>query len=193
MKKRSKITPKKLDSVMSLLRETPSEPVGEHLTIAEFKQYASGTLGVREIERLDAHLLSCSQCAETMERRLVRHMLITRLAGMLQAPHLWPRLGLSARPVRSGATGPRDGQTADGTLRWRSVEEENQTLTISFGTSTLDLEGTRLRLTLGTWQREVVLDREDESSDQLLAEITVTREERLSLPADAELHVEFVD
>jgi hypothetical protein len=75
-----------------------------------------------------------------------------------------------------------DGETKDGSLRWRIVEDDDQNLVIRFGSHVLELEGVHLRLKAGMWQREVVLTRV--TPDQVGAEIGLTQEERSGAPSE---------
>lgn len=189
--KKHRVTAKQLDEVMDLLRQTPTEPVGNHLTAAEFEGYGMKSLSVRDLERIDAHLVSCPECAEKMEHQLVRQMLLGRLTDMLHGLVVWPNPALSPKRLEGASQPWTDGQTRDGTLRWRVVEDKNLNAAIRFGSNAVELAGTRLRLTAGSWQRQVTLSKEDEESDQVLAEVTLTRKERLALAQDAELRVEL--
>lgn len=210
------VTPDKVDELMALFRGLPTQPVGDHLTDEEFIAYAMGTLPADEVARLDVHLDSCLECAAEVERLQEAAAFWDspegrqRLANLRERvlkkliPPLWERLAAALRNLvllpnvgRAGAPAwaatyirPQDGQTEDGVLRWRIVEDEEGNLVVRFGSHHLELEGVRVSLQAGDWTAEAVLA--PVAPDQVGAEITIPWEERERLPAGADLRITHV-
>lgn len=214
------VTPEKVDELIALFRGLPTRPVGDHLTDDEFIAYAMGTLPADEVARLDVHLDSCLECAAEVERlqeavafwdspegrqrlvslreRVLKKLtqpapsLWERLAAALQNLVLFPNAGLAGAPAWAATCiRPQDGQTEDGALRWRIVEDEEGNLVVRFGSHHLELEGLRVLLRAGDWTAEAVLTRV--APDQVGAEVTIPREERERWPTGADLRITHVD
>jgi hypothetical protein len=65
-----KVTAEQLDQFMDDLRNLPTAPIGECLADEEYVSYAMGTLTPQELQQIDEHLDSCSDCVEQMVRFL---------------------------------------------------------------------------------------------------------------------------
>jgi hypothetical protein len=110
-------------------------------------------------------------------------------AAWWQQQRIRPALvGAYSAPVRSQ---PQDGQTEDGALRWRVVEDEWGDLVVRFGSHRMELEGVNFVLKAGPIQKEVVL--EAVTDDQVGAEVIFTREERTEMPEDIQLTVDILN
>lgn len=206
-----RLTTRKAEEVLAFLRTTPAHPVGDHLSDDDFVGYVTDGLPAEEGERVDTHLASCVECATEMERLLEAsevwrgeeeqedrfEALRRHISG---AATLWERLTASLRDfvlsrnvafAGARAATPRieDGQTEDGSLRWRIVEDEEGNLTVRFGSHVLAWEGLRLRLRVGDWYRDLALAKA--APDQVGAETVISRAERVQFPVDAVLGVEF--
>ncbi|MBV7339282.1 hypothetical protein KFU94_65910 [Chloroflexi bacterium TSY] len=83
-----------------------------------------------------------------------------------------------------------EGQTKDGMLRWRIVEDEEKNLVIRLASHQRELDGIKLRLWVGEWQDDLTLHRV--ASDQVGAETLIPCEEREQLPVEAALHIELL-
>lgn len=218
-----RVTAKQLDTFIRDIRAIAAEPTGDHLSDDQFISYSMEMLTARQVEQVDAHLASCSDCAIEMERLLeaseawrgeegeqrlaqLRLRVQTQLPPSMQpsaslTSKLWPRLAdllrrvvllpdmsLNAPALTAQAATPwDDGQTEDGTLRWRIVKDEEGNLTVRFASHVLG-EGMRLRLYAGDWHRDIVLGKV--APDQVGAETVITREERQRMPDSVELRVE---
>lgn len=115
---------------------------------------------------------------------------MSRLIVQLQALTL-PRADWSlSLATAQAATGEQleDGQTDDGTLRWRIVEDEERNLMIRLGSHEIALEGVELRMQSGSWQQLVVLQKV--APDQIGAEAIISREQRTKLDVTAKLQIE---
>ena len=179
----------------------------KHLTEDEFRDFVLEELPEDLELELDEHVDRCVECTLQLDNYYKagrefparewaarRGPFLTALRDRIFAPPLWHRLRNILLPfslaLRPAFTTPAlaDGQTEDGTLRWRFVEDEAGNLTLRFGSHALELEGVCLRLTAGPWRRDLVLERE--GSDQVGAETVITREERAALPDVAGLRIE---
>jgi len=92
----------------------------------------------------------------------------------------------------AGTTEPQDGQTEDGILRWRSVEEESGDLVFRFGSDHMELVGQKLLLKVGKIKKEVVLESKMRGK-QAGAKTIFTREERMEMPEDEPLTLELLE
>lgn len=220
-----KVTAKKVDELMALFRAMPDEPIGEHLSDDQLVSYTSEMLTAEQVESLDAHLATCSQCSTEMEQLLetseawrgqkgekrldalrlrIKEQLsdATQTGGSLGLPPrkpslieqlgsviLWfnPLFRARSPAAAEAATPWEDGQTEDGTLRWRIVNDEEGNRIIRFGSNELTLDGVRWQLSAGDWQREFVW--RQVAPDQVGAEIVVTHEEWKSMPRGTEMRV----
>lgn len=179
----------------------------QHLTEDEFRDFVLEELPEDLEQQLDEHLEWCEECTRQLESYYMaedefpagewasrRDAFLSALQDRVFAPPLWDRLRNLLLPfplvLRPAFKTPAlaDGQTEDGTLRWRFVEDEAGNLTLRFGSHALELEGVCLRLTAGPWRRDVVLERE--ASDQVGAATVLTREERAALPVEVELRID---
>lgn len=229
-----KVEAKKVDELMALFRAMPDEPIGEHLSDDQLVSYTLEMLTAEQVESLDAHLATCSQCSTEMEQLLEtseawrgqkgeqrldalrlhiqaelfdatlsdamqtggspglpprKPSLLEQLLEQLGSVVLWSNPLFRARsPAAAEAAAPwEDGQTEDGTLRWRIVNDEEGNRIIRFGSNELTLDGVRWQLFAGDWQREFVW--RQVAPDQVGAEIVVTHEEWKSMPRGTEMRV----
>lgn len=205
------VTGKKMDELTVFFRTPVVEPVGDHLSDDECLDYAAEILTSAETNRMDEHLASCPDCTARMEECVTAAQAWQgedgkqRLAGVrqrgLDAPTWWERLSallpdlvlwpnVALGGAQAATQQVEDGQTEDGSLRWRIVEDATGNLTIRFGSHRLELDRVRLRLQVGNLQRDMVLSRV--ASDQVGAETVITRDERAQLPANAALGIELI-
>lgn len=159
-----------LNRLRDALGALPATAPGDHLTMRRCRDFVTDALPAAENARAEAHLAACPACAALAARTATLH----QLAGQLRDILLGPGLALGA--ARAATPDGVSGATPDGLLRWRLVEDEQANLAIRLGSHALDLEGARLRLRAGDWQREVVLARV--APDQVGAEIALPAEER---------------
>lgn len=118
--------------------------------------------------------------------------LLERLAEQLRNirfPDITPTFALAGAYADS-AKALFDGQTEDGSLRWRIVQDQKKNLIVRFGSHELELEGQRVRLRIGEWERQVALRRV--APDQVGGEIVITRAERIELLAKMSPSIELV-
>lgn len=86
------ITPDKVDQLMTLFRNLPRQPVGNHLSDDEFVGYAAETLTEAETQRVDEHLASCPTCAEEMGKLLEISQAWHGEQGRQRLAALWQRI-----------------------------------------------------------------------------------------------------
>lgn len=204
------------------LRPQPPLSPG-HLSEDDFVLYPMEEASQAEAERIDAHLAACEECAETMERlafasqewcgedggrrlaalrdrleqRRTDSDARTREPGRAPGERRTAPMGgfmlLGRVSLGLAATSPAvvSGHTEDGRLRGRQEEDTEKNLLIRLGSNDLELEGSAVRLSAGSWAESVVLART--APDQVGAEATISRENRLRLPEDAVLRVELLN
>ena len=189
-----------------------------HLTDEEFVAFVLEDVPVALEKQLDRHLERCTVCTERLQtfyiadetfpvdewesrhnrfatslrRKLGVQMLLKRLSAQLHALVL-PRTPLSVSlAVAHAATGHslEDGETEDGSLRWRIVEDEEKNLTIRLASHHLELEDVQFKLQAGPWHKEVTLRRV--APDQVGAGDTILAKEREELPVDVALNIRLV-
>lgn len=182
----------------------------EHLTEDESTAFVREELPEELEGEIVRHLEHCVICARQLEdfyaaeeefpaeewaARRARFM--DALEQRVFGPPLWERLRnlILPHPVALASawaadSSIEDGQTKDGMLQWRFVEDGAGNLTVRFGSRAMELEGVRVRLRAGPLQRDAVF--REEAPDQVVAETVIAREERAELPADAELRVDLI-
>ena len=174
-----------LNRLRDALQALPATAAGDHLTARQCRDFATDALPAAEGARAEAHLAACPACSERAARAATLHQLAGGLRDLLLGP------GLALGAARAATPDSLAGATPDGLLRWRLVEDGQANLDIRLGSHALDLEGARLRLRAGDWQREVVLVRV--APDQVGAEFTLSAEERAEWGRAEGLRVEFVE
>lgn len=187
-----------------------------HLTEEEFIGFILEDLTEEEEAEVDQHLQRCIPCAQRLElfhdaqeqfptkewaaqresfaaalRERIqvgladaqRQRLTTALAGVVLLTLVARRRVRAATPITE------DGQVemAQGTLRWRIVEEPTGDLVVRFAAHQLDWNGLALVVTAGSWSREAML--RPVAEDQVGAELVLTSAERAALPEDAVLRI----
>jgi len=173
-----------------------------HLTEEDLGRYHDGAVNETARARIAAHLRRCLICSRQYET--MQHILATyHEAGVLPETREQMRalaelriivgLVLLARVRRFGALAAgqgeiQDGQTEDGALRWRIVDDESGDLIIRLGSHRLELEGFKVALRAGPMTKEVTLQRL--AKDQVGAQLLIAREEREALPDDVELIID---
>lgn len=86
------VTTNQLDKLIAEIRALPGKPVGDHLfSDDEFISYAMETLEPQQIERIDAHLASCPECATEMERLVEAAEVWRGEQGEQRLAALWAR------------------------------------------------------------------------------------------------------
>ena len=187
-----------------------------HLTEEEFIGFILEDLTEEEEAEVDQHLQRCIPCAQRLElfydaqeqfptkewaaqrdtfaaglRERVQAVLADaqrqRLTAALTGVALMTLV--ARRRARAATPITEEGQVelAQGTLRWRIVEESPGDLVIRFGAHQPDWNGLALAVTAGSWSREVVL--RPVAEDQVGAELVLTSVERAALPHDAVLRI----
>jgi anti-sigma factor RsiW len=174
-----------LNRLRDALQALPATVPGDHLTMRQCRDFVTDALPAAENARAEAHLAACPACSERAARAATLH----QLAGQLRDILLGPGLALGA--TRAATPAGVSGATPDGLLRWRLVEDEQANLAVRLGSHSLELEGARLRLHAGDWQREVVL--EQVAPDQVGAETMLSADERAEWQEAEELRVELVE
>ena len=196
-KREIRVTAERELRLLAAVQHLAGEPVGQHLTDQDFTEYALES-PTADIHRIDLHLESCESCAATMEQILetmeaarawerAQIAIRLRLAAQLVAIILYAHVALRKL---TAATTIVDGETPDGLLHWRIVEDD-QALTVRLDSDALELEGTRLRLMAGNLERIVTLAKV--APDQVGAEAVFSREERAHVAEGEPLRIEILD
>ncbi len=180
-----KVTRKKIDELMALFRNLPTEPIGDHPTDDDFIGYTMETLTAEEAQLVDAHLASCSDCAIEMEQMLegtevwrgeqgkqrfaaLRERLLKSLSESTQAtapprPSLWERFHIALRqffyrlnPAPQYGT-PQEPQDFEWEEGGIFVVNENGRVIVRVDSPEMELEGAEVCFYAGEWQRVVPL------------------------------------
>jgi hypothetical protein len=186
----------KLEDVEQLLEDTKSV-VRRHLNDDELASYYDNAVSQSTRTRMEAHLSNCWICKrrlammqEILEGSDPLEQLIEAVAQLTawwQRNFIHPAL-TEGYGLAAGLTQPQDGQTEDGSLRWRVVENRWGEFIVRFGSHRLEFEGVTLIVKIGGLSKRVTLRKVDD--DQVGGRATFTREERLQMPDDAQLIIE---
>jgi hypothetical protein len=84
--------------------------------------------------------------------------------------------------------GPVNGESAEGSLRWRIEEEASGDVVLRFGSDDLALRGARVRVTLGTWQGQTEF--RQAAPDQVLGFLRIPVADRITMPEGESPRVE---
>jgi hypothetical protein len=92
MKEREiQVTADQIHKLITEVRALPSTPIGDHLSDDEFIGYTMETLEPQQMERIDAHLASCPECATEMERLVEASEVWRGEKGEQRLAELWAR------------------------------------------------------------------------------------------------------
>jgi hypothetical protein len=167
----------------------------DHLTREEIVSYRDGKLNRTDLARVEAHLNLCLFCEKSLQ-------LLQEELAALENPDIaaedvafvdellfvayWEQVVASWRAFFGGLMpAHRGGGGGKGVWRWESEDgglkawatfEMNTDLTVHFSSTKPDMEGTRLRIRLGQFSREVTFERASES--EVRAEFSVPGRKR---------------
>ena len=202
---------------MEDIRTLPAEPVGEHLSDDEFISYSMEMLPEEEVERVDAHLASCPDCAEQMEQLLEaseawsgeqgKQRFATLRQRVLESPKIelvgtpadiLHSIPISAFEKLAAKTSKTSYMTTEEVLEERRTKggerrviRKEGYIIIRFASPDLKTEGQQIRVTVGDFQRESGLTKI--APDLVGAEIQITQEEWNAFPNHETLCFERID
>jgi len=175
-----------------------------HLSDDELGQYHDGATGEVTSARIVAHLRQCQMCSgrsalmklavattrESDEQDSASPQVI--VVALALAGVVIHRKSRSRRGERGASAESKieDGQSADGVLRWRIVENESDGLEAQFTSQNLQLDGCTLTVRYGQLHKIDTLRRGSE--DQVYAKFLFTPDELEILPDGAVLTIEDI-
>ena len=185
------MTKREIDDLISILRDTPHEQIGEHLSDNEFIRYVMGDLSEQELLIADEHLNSCDECVTEMERLLdayevwqtplkrqhlhdlEKHCALVRT--LYQATEDWKR---SSMLVASDKANHKIWEWQNDIFHISVNEDANGNWTFWFSSSDLSYENKHFRLHLASVEREIVLKKVAEG--EVGAKVVISGYERPS-------------
>lgn len=187
-----------------------------HLTDDELARYHDGVASDSERYRIEAHLKKCLTCWARYER--MRHILATYhevevpLESVEEVRELLKRIPPRVKVIealraviglvllkriarrgvafRSAEADITDGQTEDGILRWRIVDEPSGELIVRLWSHCPTLEGVTVKLRIGELVKDMEL--KPVMPEQVGAEVRIPARERNQLPEDAQLVIDDI-
>lgn len=188
----------------------------EHLTEDEVLDFILEEFPAEEEAAVDQHLARCVTCAQQLEDFYTAQEAFPAAQWATQRnafvatlrQRLFPGLGpmdrlleqlraflasvsysLAFAPQFRAPAKPWDCESDDG-LFGVSIEDVNGDVTVHIDAQEPALAGVMIRLSAGTWQRDVRLERVDD--EYVGAKVVIPRDERAQLPPDAVLRARLV-
>lgn len=183
-----------------------------HISDDEMGSYHDEAIDDFGRAHVEAHLRRCLICSRKYER--MQRILVAAFEESAPPEKIDPAKALVARMqlqqalaagliavviARARRQGARaadqqfrevyDGQSEDGSLLWRVVEDDSG-IVARFWSHRLELEGLRLRIKIGSLTKEITLKRV--TNDQVGGQARIEGAERQQLPDDWHLFVESV-
>lgn len=183
-----------------------------HISDDEMGEYHDEAIDDFRRARVEAHLRRCQICSRKYER--MQRILVAAFEESDSPQNLEPARALVTRMqlqqtlaagfiavviARARRRGARladgefrevyDGQSEDGALRWRVVEDDSG-IVARFWSHRLDLEGLQLKINIGSLTKEITFKRV--ANDQVGGQARIEGAERQQLPDDWQLCVESV-